>query len=122
MNYFRKRRNAFQYAFAGLWYLLKNEAHARIHLVATLLVVFLGIYLHVNIYEWLALIICIGLVWGMEAINTSVEKLTDIAAPDFSEQAGNVKDMAAAAVLLVAMAAAGVGMVVFIPKLMLILN
>lgn len=117
MNYFRKRRNAFQYAFSGLRYLLKNEAHARIHLLAALLVVALGFYFDVDIFEWLALLLSIGMVLGMEAINSAVELLTDMVAPEFSERAGKVKDMAAAAVLVVALAAAGVGALVFIPKI-----
>lgn len=120
MNYFRKRQNAFRYAFRGLLHLFRHEAHAAIHAVAALLVIIFAVLLHVNIYEWLALIICISLVIAMEAINSAVEKLTDIAAPDFSENAGRVKDMAAGAVLIVAMGSAIVGAIIFIPKIVAI--
>lgn len=63
------------------------------------------------------LILAVGVVWAAEAANTSVEYLVDLVHPEWHPLAGRVKDLAAAAVLLAALAAAGVGMLVFLPHI-----
>lgn len=117
MNYFRRRKNAFGFALKGLYTFFSREDHPKVHGIAAILVIALGFILDVNFSEWLALIICIAMVLGMEAVNSALEKLTDIASPQFSEKAGAVKDIAAGAVLLVAIAAAIIGLLIFIPKI-----
>lgn len=118
MNYFRKRQNAFSYALKGLKVFFTTENHPRIHAVVSLLVIALASLLHVNFYEWLALIFCIALVLSMEAINSAMEKLTDLASPDYSKKAGEVKDIAAGAVLLTSIAAAIIGALIFVPRIL----
>lgn len=120
MNYFRQRQNAFKYAFAGLYHLFRHEAHAKIHFIAAFLVLILAWVLGVTLLECSILILCIALVIGMEATNSAIEKLTDIATPEFSEKAGQVKDMAAGAVLVVSLASAIIGALIFIPKITLL--
>ena len=117
MNYFQKRRNAFKYAFSGLAYVFRYESHAKLHALAALLVIAAAVYFDVNIFEWLVLLLCIALVLSLEIINSAIEKLTDIAAPEFSENAGRVKDMAAAGVLVASVISAVIGALIFIPKL-----
>ena len=90
MNYFQKRAKAFQYAIAGLVLFLRKETHAKIHSLAGILVLLLAFYLDVSNSEWLVLLLTIALVIGMEVLNSALEKLTDIAAPEFSEKAGQV--------------------------------
>ena len=55
----------------------------------------------------------------MEAVNTALEALTDLVSPDYHPLAGAVKDIAAGAVLLGAVAAVAVGFALFFhfPKL-----
>ena len=117
MNYFRKRKNAFGYAFKGLRFFFYNEDHPKVHAIAGLIAILLGFILDVAVYEWLVIIICIALVLSVEAINSALEKLTDIASPEFSVKAGEVKDIAAGAVLIVSIAAALAGMLIFLPKI-----
>jgi diacylglycerol kinase (ATP) len=62
-------------------------------------------------------IISIGLVFAAEAFNTAIELLVDKISPDYDEKAGLIKDVAAGAVLFTAIAAAAVGIIVFVPKL-----
>ncbi len=118
MSYFRKRKNAFGFAIKGLSTFFSREDHPKVHGVAALLVIVLGFILHVNMLEWLAIIFCIAMVLSLEAINSALEKLTDIASPQFSEKAGAVKDIAAGAVLIVALAAAIIGLIIFVPKIL----
>ena len=118
MNYFKKRRNAFGYAFKGLFTFLKEEAHPKIHATAALLAIILGWFLSISNMEWIAVTLCIGMVISMEAINSALERVTDIASPDYLDAAGRVKDIAAAAVLVVSFAAATVGIIIFLPKIL----
>ncbi|PKP16473.1 MAG: diacylglycerol kinase, partial [Bacteroidetes bacterium HGW-Bacteroidetes-22] len=88
-------------------------------IVAAVLAVGLGFIFRITQGEWLAVILSIVAVIAAEAFNTSIEKLTDIVSPEFNREAGKVKDIAAAAVLIISLGALVVGTVVFLP---LILN
>jgi diacylglycerol kinase (ATP) len=55
------------------------------------------------------------MVLAAEGFNTAIERLVDLVSPDYHPIAGDVKDVAAGAVLICAIAAAIVGMIVFIP-------
>ncbi len=67
--------------------------------------------------EWVAIILCIGMVLATELINTAIERLVDLISPDRNPIAGQIKDIAAGAVLICAIAAAIVGLIIFIPYL-----
>ncbi len=112
----QNRAASFRYAFKGIQDLFKSQANARIHLTVAMVVIASGIFFQISRTEWLSIAFCIGLVLSLEAINTAIEYLTDLVSPDFHPLAGKVKDMAAAAVLLAAMAAIVVGLLVFLPK------
>lgn len=115
---FEARFKSFRYAFNGLKILFKTEHNAWIHLVSALLVITLGLVLEINIIEWCLLLFSIGLVFVAEIINTSIEYLTDIAAPNYNETAKKVKDLAAAAVLFASIIAIIIGMFVFLPRIL----
>ncbi|MCU0353219.1 MAG: diacylglycerol kinase family protein, partial [Cytophagales bacterium] len=61
----------------------------------------------------------IGLVWAAEAVNTAIERLVDFVSPGHDPRAGAVKDIAAGAVLIISIAAAVVGCIVFGRKIFL---
>lgn len=67
-------------------------------------------------WEWISVALAAGGVWTAEALNTALEWLVDLAHPEWAEPAGRIKDVAAAAVLLAALAAAAVGVLVFGPR------
>jgi len=116
----RRRVDSFRYAFQGLADLFRSQPNARIHLCAAGLAAVAGWWLHISRLEWLALVMCITLVIALEAVNTALEHLTDLVSPDFHPLAGKVKDVAAAAVLIGAFGAVGVGLIVFVPKVVLL--
>lgn len=115
----QKRADSFRYAFQGLADLLRSQPNARIHLAMTIVVVFAGFYFNISRTEWVALVLCVALVFALEAVNTALEYLTDLASPDFHPLAGKAKDAAAAAVLLGAAGAVVVGLIIFLPKIFL---
>ena len=72
----------------------------------------------ISLIEWALIIICIGLVFSAEAFNSAVERLVDLISPEQNHLAGVIKDLAAGAVLITAVAAFAVGIIIFIPKLL----
>lgn len=113
----KKRIKSFDYAFKGIAFVLKTQHNAWIHLFATLIAVILGFIFSINQNEWISIIICIGLVLACETINTSIELLCDARFPDYDKRAERIKDTAAGAVFLVAMASLIVGCIIFLPKI-----
>lgn len=111
------RLRSFGFALEGLVFALKTEANMRVHVLATVLVAALGLWLGVGRMEWVALLVAIGVVWAAELLNAAIEALCDAVSPAKNEAIKRVKDMAAAAVLVAAVMAAGVGALVFWPYL-----
>ncbi len=116
-NYFRKRLLSFACAFKGIWQVVKHEANFKIHILAAVVVIVLGIVLQISKIEWLVVILTIGVVMSAEIFNSAIEKLVDVAHPEQNKTAGLIKDMAAGAVLVLAFAAALIGFIIFIPKI-----
>ena len=114
-SYWKKRVKAFGYAFQGINTLFRKEAHAKIHLLAAILVVAAGFVFNLERWEWCAILICIGVVFMAEAINTAVERVCDRVSPEKHPLIKDAKDIAAGAVLLFVFAAIAVGLIVFIP-------
>ena len=112
----RKRLESFVYAFRGLRWLF-DEHNAWIHLVAMVGVITAGFLFSITQGEWIAIILCIGIVFAAEAFNTAIEKLANVVSPQWNKDIGKVKDLAAGAVFICAIAAAIVGVIIFIPYL-----
>lgn len=110
---------SFYHAFHGIWIGLKEERNVRIHFVLVALVVTLGLWLKVDAQSWIALTVAMAMVVTAEFVNTSLEHLVDISAnKEFHESARYAKDTAAAAVLVASIAAAIIGSIIFVPRLL----
>lgn len=114
-SYIGKRLASFGYAFNGIAAFLRSEPHALIHAVATIAVVAAGCWYGIATPEWLWIILAITLVWVTEMMNTVIEKIMDHLSPQQHPEVKFIKDVAAGAVLVAAMAAAIIGAVIFIP-------
>jgi len=112
----KERLNSFKYAIKGIG-LLFTEPNAKIHLGFTFLTLAGGFFFSVNQMEWCILIIAIAMVLAAEAMNTAIEYLTDLVSPNHHPLAGKTKDVAAGAVLILAIGAAIVACIIFIPKI-----
>ena len=113
----KKRWKSFSYAFDGIKTLLKEEHNARIHLVAAFGVIVASIYLNISLIEWCLVVLCVVMIISAEAVNSAVENLTDLASPEYHPLARKAKDLAAAAVLIIAFGVAIIGGIIFLPKL-----
>lgn len=104
---------SFSYAFSGIFYAVRNERNLRIHLSATVLVSeFAGLYGLSRTGYALLLILC-GAVIAAELVNTAIEAVVDMDSPEYSPLAKIAKDVAAGAVLVLAIAAIGVAVILF---------
>ena len=85
----------------------------KVHLLVTVFVIAMGLYFHISPGEWLILLMMIGLTIGLELLNTAIENLTDLVTKEKLPLAGKVKDISAAAVLVVSVVALIVGIIIF---------
>jgi len=115
MGELKKRLKAFANAFSGLMSALKKEFHLKLHFMALLIVLNLGFYFHISHSEWLAVILCSALVIGLELMNSSIEALCDVIMPTQNAKIKYIKDAAAAAVLIAALASVFVAYIIFWP-------
>ncbi len=109
------RARSFVYAWRGLVTLVATQHNAWIHLAATSAVIAAGVVFELARWEWAWLILSIGLVLAAEAMNSAIEALADVVSPEFNAGVGRAKDLAAAAVLILAVVAALIGALVLLP-------
>lgn len=112
---------SFGYAFEGLFAVIKKERNMKIHCTAAILVVLFGLFLKISKTEWIICFLLFGLIMGLECVNTAVEAVVDLATEEIHPKAKLAKDAAAGAVLIAAIFAALVGMMIFLPKLLLLM-
>ena len=113
----KKRLKSFAYAWNGLKVLVKEEHNFRIHIVVTIGVVIFAILLKISVYEWIAIVLAIGLVMAMEIINSAIENMADFVSPEKHEMVKKIKDISAAGVLICAVVTFLVGLIIFLPKI-----
>jgi diacylglycerol kinase len=113
----RREVDSFRWGARGVRTALAHEPHLRFHAAATVVVAVLAVLLPLTGAERAVLLLAVGLVWVAELVNTAVERLVDLVSPRFDVVAGQVKDVAAGAVLVAAVVAAGVGAIVLGPPL-----
>jgi diacylglycerol kinase (ATP) len=110
------RIRSFKYAIRGLWWLIREEHNSWIHFAVVVILIPVCIVLRLSLIEWTLITICIGLVLAMELVNSAIERLADKISPQRDSDIGKIKDIAAAAVLVSAIAAAVVGLIILVPK------
>lgn len=113
----KKRLKSFTYAGRGIAKFICKEHNAWIHSIVTIAVIGAGCVVGISRMEWIAIVLCIGLVLAAEAINTAIERLVDLASPNYHPLAGDAKDIAAGAVLICAATSVVVGLIIFVPYL-----
>ena len=106
---------SFACAFRGIYIAMATERNFKIHLVAVVIAVAIGIYLGLSAVAWCLIIFAIGLVLAAECLNTALERMCDeISGGEKSEVIRNAKDIAAGAVWLAAIAALVIGIILLI--------
>lgn len=110
-----------KFAGNGIRLLIAHEHNAWIHCFAAVCVTIAGWLIGLSSIEWIAIVFAIAMVLAAEAVNSSIEALADLVSPGYNEAIKRTKDLAAGAVLILAIGAAIVGLIIFVPKILLLL-
>jgi len=90
-------------AFNGIKIALKDKA-VFTQCVLAIMAIIGGIIIKLDTYEWLAFVICIGLVISLEIVNSCIEKTCDLISLEYNEKIKTIKDLARGAVLVASFA------------------
>ena len=112
-----KYKERFKNAFRGMYVVVKATRHIWIHITSAVFVIILGFYFKISLFEWIAIVMCIGAVFVTEAFNTAIEIDIDLTSPEYHPYARDPKDAAAAAVVLAVITAGIIGLIIFLPKI-----
>jgi diacylglycerol kinase (ATP) len=104
------------FAFKGAIKLITTEHSVMVQSCLAVVMIIAGFYFEISHEEWLVQTLVIGLVLGIEGLNTAVEKVADFIHPEYHERIGFIKDIAAGAVFFAAMTAITIGCIIYIPK------
>ena len=107
----------FRNAFRGMLQGAIGETSFAVHLIASLCVVGLSLWLECDVYEWSILLLCIAFVFSLELINSALESLARGLCSEQNEHVGKALDIASGAVLCASIFAAIVGFLILGPKL-----
>lgn len=119
---FKRLLKSFSYASRGLLKTWREEQNLQIHTLAALAVFTAGYLLSISQVEWLVLILTVLLVFLMEIVNSAIERVTDILKPRIHGYVKEIKDIMAAAVMISAIGAFVVGLVIFGPRILALIQ
>lgn len=118
----RARVRSIRHAWRGVRLMLVGEHNAWVHAGFTVAVIAAGVVLRISGGQWCAVVVAMMAVWTAEALNTAFEFLCNVASPAFHPQVERAKDVAAGAVLIAAAGAVVIGLLVFGPHLLAMLQ
>jgi len=117
-----KRIKSFGYALKGIKCVVASEVNMQIHCVISAFVIAFGFIFSISAIEWIVCLLCMAVVLGLEMMNTALETVVDFVSPEMHPLAGRIKDIAAGAVLIAAICSAIVGLIVFLPKVYIMMQ
>ncbi len=120
MNFVLKFLKSFLYAAKGIGVAMQGR-NFKVQLLAVVIVSGAGFHFSIENWEWVAIVLCCGMVLTAEAMNTAIELLVDKVEPEYDQLAGKIKDVAAGAVLLVALSALVVAIIIFYEHILALL-
>ena len=88
----------------------------RVMLSTSIIVVAMCSLLQTTIAEWTMITICIMATLAAELMNTAIEKLCDYITTEYHTKIGEIKDLAAGAVLILSIGSGIIGLMILAPK------
>ncbi len=116
MKTFKKVKRSFKDAFRGLK-AATIETNFRMMILIGLIASFLALYFPLSTVERAIIVFLIGVVLAIELLNSQVERILDLIVPVYDRKAGEIKDISAAAVMVVALTAALIGAIILLPHI-----
>ena len=114
---FKKLINSFKFAFQGLKSAFSGQSFRIVCFFAALAII-LMIVLGLFLQEKIIVILLIALVLSFELINSQIENILNILQPNHEQKIKIIKDMSAAAVLVVSLSALIIGILIFLPYIL----
>ena len=118
----KKLRNSFKYAYRGIISAFGSERNMKIHFSIMILVLIAGLIFKISWLEWVICFLLFVLVISFELINTAIETTVDMVTKKINPEAKLAKDTSAGAVLFAALFAALIGIMIFLPKIMVLID
>ncbi|KKS64376.1 hypothetical protein A3A14_02200 [Candidatus Daviesbacteria bacterium RIFCSPLOWO2_01_FULL_43_38] len=106
---------SFKYAFEGIYAAVKEEPNLKFHILSAFVVILAGLYFNISRFDWIVVILLIALVLTLEMTNTAIEAVVDSFTEAQHPRAKYAKDISAGAVLILSLAAAAAGLIIFLP-------
>ena len=110
------------FAIVGVKQFFSRDRNGQIQTVIGITAIILGFTVSLSSFQWLLVLFCIGLVISLEMINSAIEKYCDLVTTDFHPGIKIIKDVAAGAVLVASLMSLVIGLIIFIPALVKLLN
>ena len=117
VQFLKFRLLSFKYAFRCLWLLIKTEHSVIAQVFIAVVLICSGFYFDISQQDWINQLLVIGLVLGVEGMNTAVEKLADFVHEDQHPRIGFIKDISAGAVAFAALLGFVVVTLIYLPYL-----
>jgi diacylglycerol kinase len=106
------------HSFEGMSYFFSNERNGKLHLTIAAITITASVTFKINSMEWLAVLVCVGMVICLEMINTSLEQLSNKVETANNPVIKLVKNVAAGAVLFASLISIVIGGIIFLPKIL----
>lgn len=107
-----------KYSIEGLLYAYRFEQSLWIHAIATIFTVSLGVIFRIELFEWAMLFVALGVVLGIELMNTAIEATVDLVTLEIHPLAKIAKDCGSAASFIMSFVAIVICLFVFGPYFM----
>ena len=115
-NFITNRLKSIGYAFKGAYLLITTEASIKVQFLIAIIVTVAGFYYNLSPIEWIVQILAIASIMALEGINTAIEEMADFVHPEQHKKIGLIKDLAAGAIFIFAIAAIIIGFIIYFPK------
>ena len=118
----RKFTSSVRDCINGFKFININEDNFKREIFLGIIALLISYILKISKFEFIIIIIMIGLVLTCEVINTAIERLVDLVSPSYNKLAGEVKDIMAFSVFLMCIISLIVGVIIFAPKIIVLIG
>lgn len=119
IEFLKRTFRKFSYAVRGFVLSLKEEKSLVVHSIFGIITLIVSAILQLSPIKWAIIIFLIGLIISSELMNTAIENVVDMVSFKFNFNAKKIKDVSAAATLVLAITAIIIGLLIFIPQIVL---
>lgn len=105
---------SFGFALQGFRFAVRSERNIKVMLSGFAAAVVMGFIVSLSPMQWAIVLLCCGVVIMAELFNTAIETIVDLVSPEYHMLAGRAKDIAAAAVYVLCMFIAVIGLIIYI--------